>query len=122
MLEQARAHAVEAGVVLDLRERDMRDLALDAPAALIDRWRARRLPKLRADVAGPVPGGQPVQATLPVTVPVSANPGAAPAAISQATGPGAVAFDATCVKVPNGEVNVRSNSPGAIAASGRRCE
>ena len=35
MLEQARARAVEAGVELDLREGDMRDLALDEPAALI---------------------------------------------------------------------------------------
>ena len=35
MLEQARAHAAEAGVELDLREGDMRDLALDEPAALI---------------------------------------------------------------------------------------
>ena len=35
MLEQARARAGEAGVELDLREGDMRDLALDEPAALI---------------------------------------------------------------------------------------
>jgi len=35
MLEQARARAAEAGVELDLREGDMRDLALDKPAALI---------------------------------------------------------------------------------------
>jgi SAM-dependent methyltransferase len=35
MLEQARTRAAEAGVELDLRERDMRDLALDEPAALI---------------------------------------------------------------------------------------
>jgi SAM-dependent methyltransferase len=35
MLEQARARAAEAGVELDLRESDMRDLALDEPAALI---------------------------------------------------------------------------------------
>jgi SAM-dependent methyltransferase len=35
MLEQARARATEAGVELDLRECDMRDLALDEPAALI---------------------------------------------------------------------------------------
>src|SRR5712691_9442765 len=35
MLELARARAVEAGVALDLREGDMRDLALDEPAALI---------------------------------------------------------------------------------------
>jgi SAM-dependent methyltransferase len=35
MLAQARAHAAEAGVELDLREGDMRDLALDEPAALI---------------------------------------------------------------------------------------
>ena len=35
MLAQARAHAAEAGVELDLRESDMRDLALDEPAALI---------------------------------------------------------------------------------------
>jgi ubiquinone/menaquinone biosynthesis C-methylase UbiE len=35
MLEQARTRAVEAGVELDLREADMRDLALDQPAALI---------------------------------------------------------------------------------------
>jgi SAM-dependent methyltransferase len=35
MLEQARAGAVAAGVELDLRERDMRDFALDEPAALI---------------------------------------------------------------------------------------
>jgi SAM-dependent methyltransferase len=35
MLEKARARADEAGVELDLREGDMRDLALDEPAALI---------------------------------------------------------------------------------------
>ena len=35
MLEQASAHAAEAGVELDLREGDMRDLTLDEPAALI---------------------------------------------------------------------------------------
>ena len=35
MLEQARARAIEAGVELDLRQVDMRDLSLDEPAALI---------------------------------------------------------------------------------------
>ena len=35
MLEQARDRAVEAGVGLDLFEGDMRELALDEPAALI---------------------------------------------------------------------------------------
>jgi SAM-dependent methyltransferase len=35
MLAQARAGAARAGVVLDLREGDMRDLALEEPAALI---------------------------------------------------------------------------------------
>jgi SAM-dependent methyltransferase len=35
MLEQARANAAAAGVELDLRAGDMRDLALDEPAALI---------------------------------------------------------------------------------------
>lgn len=35
MLEQARARAAEAGVELDLREGDMRDLMLEEPAALI---------------------------------------------------------------------------------------
>lgn len=35
MLAQARARAAEASVELDLREGDMRDLALDEPAALI---------------------------------------------------------------------------------------
>ncbi len=35
MLAQARLRAAEAGVELDLREADMRDLALDEPAALI---------------------------------------------------------------------------------------
>lgn len=35
MLRQARARAAEAGVQLDLRERDMLDLALDEPAGLI---------------------------------------------------------------------------------------
>ena len=35
MLAQARARAAEAGVQLDLREGDMRDLVLDEPAALI---------------------------------------------------------------------------------------
>jgi SAM-dependent methyltransferase len=35
MLELARARAAEAGVTLDLREGDMRDLAVDEPAALI---------------------------------------------------------------------------------------
>jgi hypothetical protein len=35
MLEQARTNAAEAGVVLELREGDMRDLTLAEPAALI---------------------------------------------------------------------------------------
>jgi len=35
MLRQARARAAQAGVDLDLREGDMRDLALDEPAGLI---------------------------------------------------------------------------------------
>jgi SAM-dependent methyltransferase len=35
MLEQARERAAASSVVLDLREGDMRDLALDEPAALI---------------------------------------------------------------------------------------
>jgi ubiquinone/menaquinone biosynthesis C-methylase UbiE len=35
MLEQARVRAAEAGVELDLREGDMRDLELEEPAALI---------------------------------------------------------------------------------------
>jgi ubiquinone/menaquinone biosynthesis C-methylase UbiE len=35
MLEQAHANAAAAGVELELREGDMRDLALDEPAALI---------------------------------------------------------------------------------------
>jgi SAM-dependent methyltransferase len=35
MLEQARARAAQAGVELDLREGDMRELALDEPAGLI---------------------------------------------------------------------------------------
>jgi ubiquinone/menaquinone biosynthesis C-methylase UbiE len=35
MLAQARVRAAEAGVELDLRQGDMRDLALDEPAALI---------------------------------------------------------------------------------------
>jgi SAM-dependent methyltransferase len=35
MLAQAQTRAVEAGVELDLREEDMRDLELDEPAALI---------------------------------------------------------------------------------------
>jgi SAM-dependent methyltransferase len=35
MLARARARAAESGVELDLREGDMRDLALDEPAALI---------------------------------------------------------------------------------------
>lgn len=35
MLEQARSRAGEAGVELDLREGDMRNLAIDQPAALI---------------------------------------------------------------------------------------
>jgi ubiquinone/menaquinone biosynthesis C-methylase UbiE len=35
MLEQARSKAADAGVVLELREGDMRELTLDEPAALI---------------------------------------------------------------------------------------
>ena len=35
MLAQARDRAAEAGVELDLREGDMRDLSLDEPASLI---------------------------------------------------------------------------------------
>jgi hypothetical protein len=36
MLAQARARAAAAGVELDLRQGDMRDLALSEPAALIE--------------------------------------------------------------------------------------
>src|SRR5207248_3878689 len=35
MLDQARSRAAQTGVELDLRDGDMRDLALDQPAALI---------------------------------------------------------------------------------------
>jgi ubiquinone/menaquinone biosynthesis C-methylase UbiE len=35
MLEQARSHATKAGVELELRHGDMRDLAVDQPAALV---------------------------------------------------------------------------------------
>src|SRR2546423_7972118 len=35
MLEQAREHAAEAGVELDLHEGDMRNLSVDEPAALV---------------------------------------------------------------------------------------
>src|SRR6516165_80478 len=35
MLAEARSRAAEAGVALDLREGDMRDLTIDQPAALI---------------------------------------------------------------------------------------
>jgi SAM-dependent methyltransferase len=35
LLERARTRAAEAGVTLDLREQDMRELALDEPAALV---------------------------------------------------------------------------------------
>src|SRR5207302_10662181 len=35
MLAQARAHAVEEGVELDLREGDIRELEIEEPAALI---------------------------------------------------------------------------------------
>jgi SAM-dependent methyltransferase len=35
MLERARTRAAEAGVTLDLREQDMRELVLDEPAALV---------------------------------------------------------------------------------------
>jgi SAM-dependent methyltransferase len=35
MIAQARARAAEAGVELDLRQADMRDLALEEPAALV---------------------------------------------------------------------------------------
>jgi hypothetical protein len=35
MLAQARARAIEVGVELDLRERDIRELEIEEPAALI---------------------------------------------------------------------------------------
>src|SRR5215831_6457638 len=35
MLAQAREHAAEAGVELDLREGDMRELEIEEPAALV---------------------------------------------------------------------------------------
>src|SRR6266699_3929791 len=67
MLGQARARAAEAGVELDLREGDMRDLALDEPAALIycpfrallhlPTWADRRLTFERV-VAALRPGGR----------------------------------------------------------------
>jgi hypothetical protein len=57
-------------------------------------------------------GGQTVQTMRPVTVPDSENPGAGLAEIWQVTGPGAPGFAATCVSVPNGEVNVRSKLAG----------
>ncbi|MGH2393017.1 MAG: class I SAM-dependent methyltransferase [Candidatus Limnocylindria bacterium] len=67
MLEQARVRAAEAGVELDLRQGDIRDLILDEPAALIycpfrsllhlPTWRDRRRTFER--VAGSLrPGGR----------------------------------------------------------------
>src|SRR5580693_6452389 len=63
MLAQARAGAAAAGVRLDLRQGDMRDLALDEPAALIycpfrallhlPTWADRRRTFERATCAGP---------------------------------------------------------------------
>ena len=67
MLAQARANAANAGVELDLREGDMRDLALDEPAALIycpfrallhlPTWADRRLVFERV-AAALLPGGR----------------------------------------------------------------
>ena len=67
MLEQARTRAAEAGVELDLREGDMRDLALDEQAALIycpfgglmhlPRWADRRSTFERV-AASLLPGGR----------------------------------------------------------------
>ena len=53
MLEQARARAAAAGIELDLRLGDMRDLELDEPAALI--YCPFRALLHLADVAGPAP-------------------------------------------------------------------
>jgi SAM-dependent methyltransferase len=67
MLEQARARAQQAGVELDLREGDMRELELDEPAALVyspfrallhlSSWRDRR--RVFERVSGALrPGGR----------------------------------------------------------------
>ena len=72
MLAQARTRAAAAGVELDLREDDMRDLALDEPAALIY-WPANALPHLptwadrrgafeRVAASGPMRIGQATEA------------------------------------------------------------
>jgi hypothetical protein len=51
---------------------------------------------------------------VPVTIPVSVASGNATGlpVMVQLTGPGAVRFEATEVKVPNGEVKVRSKLAG----------
>src|SRR5207245_4359487 len=66
MLEQARVRSAEAGVDLDLRQGDIRDLALDEEAVLIycpfrallhlPTWARRRAPSERF-AAAPLPGG-----------------------------------------------------------------
>ncbi len=68
MLEQARSRAAEANVELDLREGDMRDLAVDEPSALIycparallhlPTWADRRRTFERVAASLRRPGGQ----------------------------------------------------------------
>ena len=68
MLDQARTRAADAGVELDLREGDMRDLALDEPAGLIYCPYPRHAAP--ADLGGPPPhlraGGRIASAGRPV--------------------------------------------------------
>jgi hypothetical protein len=61
---------------------------------------------------------QPVQTIVPVTVPVSVASGKLTGLpeMVQLTGPGAADFEATLVKVPNGEVKVRSKLTGTNRA------
>jgi hypothetical protein len=61
---------------------------------------------------------QPVQTIVPVTVPVSVASGKLTGLpeMVQVTGPGAADFEATLVKVPNGEVKVRSKLTGTNRA------
>ena len=68
MLDQARARAAEAGVELDLREGDMRDLALGEPAGL-DLLPVPRAPS-PADLGRPPPHVRARRGIAPARRPV----------------------------------------------------
>jgi hypothetical protein len=93
------------------------------PTSVPSRTSVRGCVKERSTAVGVKPRSalrlvQPVQTIVPVTVPVSVASGKLTGLpeMVQVTGPGAADFEATLVKVPNGEVKVRSKLTGTNRA------